>query len=59
MFQVKKWELLFGYQPFATKDPKFFERSEEFVGDRFVGEGEKMLKHALWLNRPETETPTL
>jgi hydroperoxide dehydratase len=59
-FKVKKGELLFGYQPFATKDPKIFERAEEFVADRFVGEdGAKMLKHVLWSNGPETETPTV
>lgn len=58
-FEVKEGELLFGYQPFATKDPKIFERAEEFVGDRFVGEGEKLLRHVLWSNGPETESPTV
>ncbi|XP_057422974.1 allene oxide synthase 1, chloroplastic-like [Lotus japonicus] len=59
-FRVKKGEMLFGYQPFATKDPKIFERAEEFVGDRFMGaEGEKLLKHVLWSNGPETATPTV
>lgn len=48
------------YQPFATKDPRIFERPEEFVPDRFLGEeGEKMLKHVLWSNGPESENPTL
>lgn len=57
-FEVKEGEMLFGYQPFATKDPKIFERSEEFVADRFVGEaGKKLLKHVLWSNGPETESP--
>ncbi|KAL9449252.1 hypothetical protein AB3S75_011224 [Citrus x aurantiifolia] len=58
-FEVKEGEMLFGYQPFATKDPKIFERAEEFVADRFLGEGEKMLKHVLWSNGPETENPTV
>ncbi|KAJ0025972.1 hypothetical protein Pint_08885 [Pistacia integerrima] len=58
-FEVKKGELLFGYQPFATKDPKIFERAEDFLADRFVGEGEKLLKHVLWSNGPETEKPTV
>ncbi|QCD98909.1 allene oxide synthase 1, chloroplastic [Vigna unguiculata] len=59
-FQVKEGDLLFGYQPFATKDPRIFDRAEEFVGDRFVGEeGEKLLKHVLWSNGPETESPTV
>ncbi|XP_018821668.1 allene oxide synthase 1, chloroplastic-like [Juglans regia] len=58
-FRVKEGEMIFGYQPFATKDPKIFDRPEEFVPDRFVGEGEKLLKHVLWSNGPETETPTV
>ncbi|KAB2619687.1 allene oxide synthase [Pyrus ussuriensis x Pyrus communis] len=59
-FKVKEGELLFGFQPFATKDPRIFERADEFVPDRFVGEdGEKLLKHVLWSNGPETESPTV
>ncbi|KAK8596772.1 hypothetical protein V6N13_001377 [Hibiscus sabdariffa] len=59
-FQVKKGEMLYGYQPFATKDPQIFERPEEFVPDRFVGaEGEKLLKYVFWSNGPETENPTV
>ncbi|CAO2815570.1 unnamed protein product [Amaranthus hypochondriacus] len=59
-FQVKQGEMLFGYQPFATKDPKIFDRAEEFVPERFLGEeGEKMLKHVLWSNGPENESPTV
>ncbi|KAL1353777.1 hypothetical protein HN51_042447 [Arachis hypogaea] len=59
-FQVKAGEMLFGYQPFATKDPKIFDRAEEFVGDRFMGEeGEKLLKYVIWSNGPETENPSV
>ncbi|GAU15357.1 hypothetical protein TSUD_04260 [Trifolium subterraneum] len=59
-FLVKKGELLLGYQPFATKDPKVFDRPEEFVADRFVGdEGEKLLKHVIWSNGPENESPSV
>lgn len=55
-YEVKKGEMIFGYQPFATKDPKVFERPEEFVGERFVGEeGEKLLKYVLWSNGRETD----
>ncbi|XP_042485207.1 allene oxide synthase-like [Macadamia integrifolia] len=57
-FRVKKGEMIFGYQPFATKDPKVFEDPEEFVGSRFVGEGEKLLKYVYWSNGRETESPT-
>ncbi|KAK9066697.1 hypothetical protein SSX86_014020 [Deinandra increscens subsp. villosa] len=53
-FEVKEGEMLFGYQPFATKDPKVFDRPEEFVPDRFVGEGEGLLKYVMWSNGPET-----
>ncbi|CAN4119284.1 unnamed protein product [Withania somnifera] len=60
VFEVKKGEMLYGYQPFATKDPKIFDRPEEFIADRFVGEeNEKLLKYVLWSNGPETENPTL
>ncbi|XVF63945.1 hypothetical protein PTKIN_Ptkin09bG0127400 [Pterospermum kingtungense] len=60
VFEVKEGEMLYGFQPLATKDPKIFERAEEFVPDRFMGDdGEKLLKHVLWSNGPETENPTL
>lgn len=59
-FEIKEGEMLYGFQPFATKDPKIFERAEEFVPDRFVGEeGEKLLKHVVWSNGPENERPTV
>ncbi|PON70451.1 Allene oxide synthase [Parasponia andersonii] len=57
-FEVKKGEMIFGFQPFATRDPKVFERAEEFVADRFVGEGQKLLKYVLWSNGRETDDPT-
>ncbi|KAG9133202.1 hypothetical protein Leryth_024623 [Lithospermum erythrorhizon] len=59
-FEVKEGEMLFGYQPFATKDPKIFVRSEEFVADRFMGEeGEKLLRHVVWSNGPQNESPSV
>ncbi|XP_010065434.2 allene oxide synthase 3 [Eucalyptus grandis] len=59
-FEIKKGEMIFGYQPFATKDPRIFERPEEFVGDRFVGEeGEKLLKYVYWSNGREIDDPTV
>ncbi|KAL6209689.1 hypothetical protein ACLB2K_020629 [Fragaria x ananassa] len=57
-FQIKKGEVIFGYQTIATRDPKIFDKPEEFVGDRFVGDGEKLLKYVWWSNGPETENPT-
>nr|QCR70269.1 CYP74A88 [Ranunculus japonicus] len=59
-FEVKEGEVLFGYQPFATRDPKIFEKSEDFVPDRFMGEeGEKLLKYVFWSNGRETESPSV
>lgn len=58
-FEVKEGEMIFGYQPFATRDPKIFDRPDEFVPDRFVGEGEELLRHVLWSNGPENESPTV
>ncbi|XP_031125344.1 allene oxide synthase 1, chloroplastic-like [Ipomoea triloba] len=59
-FEVKEGEMLFGFQPFATKDPKIFDRAEEFVPDRFTGENaNELLSHVLWSNGPETESPTV
>ncbi|KAL6211615.1 hypothetical protein ACLB2K_016838 [Fragaria x ananassa] len=57
-FQIKKGEVIFGYQTIATRDPKIFDKPEAFVGDRFVGDGEKLLKYVWWSNGPETENPT-
>ncbi|KAI6677825.1 hypothetical protein NL676_038621 [Syzygium grande] len=58
-FEIKKGEMVFGYQPFATKDPRVFDDPEEFVGDRFVGEGEKLLRYVYWSNGRETDDPTV
>ncbi|KAF4348899.1 hypothetical protein G4B88_002674 [Cannabis sativa] len=59
-FQIKKGEMIFGYQPLATKDPRIFDNPEEFVSDRFVGEeGEKLLQYVYWSNGRETQNPTV
>ncbi|KAL9236682.1 hypothetical protein vseg_011320 [Gypsophila vaccaria] len=58
-YKIKKGELMFGYQPFATKDPKIFDNPEEFVSNRFMGEeGERLLRYSIWSNGRETENPT-
>ncbi|KAF5448749.1 hypothetical protein F2P56_029254 [Juglans regia] len=57
-FEIKKGEMIFGYQPFATKDPKIFYDPEEFVGQRFLGDGEKLLKYVYWSNGREIDDPT-
>ncbi|MCD7470878.1 Allene oxide synthase 3 [Datura stramonium] len=57
-FLIKKDELIFGYQPLATKDPRVFKNAEDFNADRFVGLGEKLLKYVYWSNGKETVDPT-
>uniref|UniRef100_A0A0E0KAS2 hydroperoxide dehydratase n=1 Tax=Oryza punctata TaxID=4537 RepID=A0A0E0KAS2_ORYPU len=60
-FAIKKGEMLFGYQPCATRDPRVFgATAREFVGDRFVGEeGRKLLQYVYWSNGRETENPSI
>lgn len=57
-FLIKKGEMLFGYQPIATKDPKVFDNPDEFVPERFVGEGKGLIKYVYWSNGRETEDST-
>lgn len=58
-YQVKKGEMLFGYQPFATKDGRVFKKPETFLAERFLGEeGERLLKYVVWSNGSETDSPT-
>lgn len=57
-YVIKKGETICGYQPFATKDPKIFDNPEEFVADRFVGEGEKLIEYVYWSNGREKDDPT-
>src|SRR5687768_3193662 len=52
-FKIQKGEMIVGYQPFATKDPKIFQNP--FVGK----EGEKLVKYVLWSNGRETDDPTI
>ncbi|KAL8553288.1 hypothetical protein ACS0TY_001818 [Phlomoides rotata] len=57
-YVIKKGEMICGYQPFATRDAEIFEKPEEFVPDRFLGEGEKLITYVLWSNGRETDDPT-
>ena len=52
VLQVRKGEMLFGYQSCAT--------AGQFVPDRFVGdEGSKLLQYVYWSNGRETESPSV
>jgi len=61
VFQVRKGEMLFGYQPCATRDARVFGATAgQFVPDRFVGdEGRKLLQYVYWSNGRETENPSV
>jgi hydroperoxide dehydratase len=61
VYAVKKGQMLMGYQPCATRDPRVFgPTAAEFVGDRFVGEeGRQLLKYVYWSNGRETEEPSV
>ncbi|XP_024517561.1 allene oxide synthase-like [Selaginella moellendorffii] len=59
-FRVKKGEMLCGFQPFATRDGVVFDRPNEFLPRRFMGDdGAKLLKYVLWSNGPQTENPSV
>ncbi|KAF8667394.1 hypothetical protein HU200_053076 [Digitaria exilis] len=62
-YEVRKGEMLFGYQTLATRDERVFERAGEFVADRFAcsDDGERrrrLLEHVVWSNGPETGEAT-
>ncbi|KAL7128757.1 hypothetical protein ABFS83_13G015800 [Erythranthe nasuta] len=58
VFEVKKGELLCGFQPVVMRDPKVFENPNEFVYDRFscAKGGEELLKYLFWSNGPQSGT---
>ncbi|KAL6640291.1 hypothetical protein ACP70R_022140 [Stipagrostis hirtigluma subsp. patula] len=62
-YEVRKGEMLFGYQPLATRDERVFHHGREFVSDRFMfaagkGSDKQLLEHVVWSNGPETREPT-
>ncbi|KAG9159749.1 hypothetical protein Leryth_007763 [Lithospermum erythrorhizon] len=57
VFEIKKGELLCGYQPLVMKDARVYENPEEFVPERFVGEkGKELLNYLFWSNGPQSGT---
>lgn len=59
VFEVKKGELLCGYQPLVMRDANVFDDPEEFKPDRYVGQtGSQLLNYLFWSNGPQTGTPS-
>ncbi|NP_001275329.1 fatty acid hydroperoxide lyase [Solanum tuberosum] len=59
VYEIKKGELLCGYQPLVMKDPKVFDEPEKFVLERFTKEkGKELLNYLFWSNGPQTGRPT-
>ncbi|KAL3572932.1 hypothetical protein D5086_026836 [Populus alba] len=59
VFDIKKGELLCGYQPLVMRDPEVFDDPESFRADRFMGEeGGELLKYLYWSNGPQTGSPS-
>ncbi|KAG8044453.1 hypothetical protein GUJ93_ZPchr0121g64 [Zizania palustris] len=60
-YEVRKGEMVFGYQPLATRDERVFDRAGEFIPDRFVVGADdgssRLLEHVVWSNGPEPGTP--
>jgi hydroperoxide dehydratase len=56
-FEIKKGEMLYGYQPIVMHDPKVFESPDDFLPRRFIGpEGEKLIGNIFWSNGRETDS---
>ncbi|KAK7375201.1 hypothetical protein VNO78_35894 [Psophocarpus tetragonolobus] len=59
-FEVKKGELLCGFQKLVMRDSLIFDDPEQFKPDRFTNEkGAHLLNYLFWSNGPQTGTPTV
>ncbi|KAH7533095.1 hypothetical protein FEM48_Zijuj04G0093900 [Ziziphus jujuba var. spinosa] len=56
-YEIKKGELLCGYQPLVMKDPKIFSEPESFKPDRFK-DNKELLNYLYWSNGPQTGSPS-
>lgn len=54
VYQIKKGELLCGFQPLVMRDSKIFEKPDEFIYNRFTNGGEKLLQYLYWSNGPQS-----
>uniref|UniRef100_A0A5B6ZF67 Putative CYP74B24 n=1 Tax=Davidia involucrata TaxID=16924 RepID=A0A5B6ZF67_DAVIN len=59
VYEIKKGELLCGYQALVMRDPKVFDDPETFMSDRFTKEkGRELLNYLYWSNGPQTGSPS-
>ncbi|KAI3753378.1 hypothetical protein L2E82_25430 [Cichorium intybus] len=58
IFNIKKGELLCGYQPLVMRDPEVFDDPETFIADRFTNKGKELLTYLYWSNGPQNGTPS-
>jgi hydroperoxide lyase len=59
-FNVKKGELLCGYQKLVMRDPVVFNEPDQFIPDRFTKEkGAELLNYLYWSNGPQSGSPSV
>ncbi|CAI9090106.1 OLC1v1024797C1 [Oldenlandia corymbosa var. corymbosa] len=59
VFEIKKGELLCGYQALVMRDSEVFDDPESFEAERFTKEkGKELLNYLFWSNGPQTGTPS-
>ncbi|CAJ1956277.1 unnamed protein product [Sphenostylis stenocarpa] len=60
VFDVKKGELLCGFQKLVMRDSLIFDEPDRFKPDRFTGEkGAQLLDYLYWSNGPQSASSTL